>query len=483
MVASSFLAATGDPPPIDHHRWRIRRQRMIGGGLDNDSDFSPPRRVDNAMDSSSFLAEEIEARPPRPSSASLSSSLALSPYALLVDADNASPNSFDLAMREIKQRGLSVPIRRIYGKNTLLDREVWQNVIRTYSFVPIACPGLVDMALAVDAMDLLYTKKHFLHGFILFSSDADFARLAQRIREENLLVLGIGQRLKLNAAATLPRACHEYICTEDLVRTEMRRLGEVRVRNLQMEKAQRQAERKLAREEVDRIQAVEDAAKREAEQQRANEEAAARQAMEEEKAKRQAEQQAAAQKAVAASTRFHNPWQSLRKAFQSVWGPGTAWGLTTAATTTEENVVLPPRNITTYTDDDTSSSDAATIDDEDDDVDSSNENSYSINSVFSSSGQTGEAMKKRIVPVVKNDSIAATTTATACALVVQTLRTELQTLAPDNEWVYLSYLAMESSCDVNGTGYTKLSALLRAHPDDFELTNEGTTYKVRLRRQ
>jgi hypothetical protein len=236
-VVATFLAAVGDPPLYYHHRWRTKMHGMNG---DNDG-FSPPRRfVDTAAMDSSFLAEEFEkARPPRPSSSSPSSLTALSPYALLVDADNASPNSFDLAMREIKQRGLSVPIRRIYGKNILLDREVWQNVIRTYSFVPISCPGLVDMALAVDAMDLLYTKKHYLHGFILFSSDADFARLAQRIREENLMVLGIGQRLKLNAAFTLPRACHEYICTEDLVRTEMRRLGEERVRNLSIEKSQR----------------------------------------------------------------------------------------------------------------------------------------------------------------------------------------------------------------------------------------------------
>jgi hypothetical protein len=135
---------------------------------------------------------------------------------------------------------------------------------------------------------------------------------------------------------------------------------------------------------------------------------------------------------------------------------------------------LPPRNITSDTDDDTSNSDADTIDVDDD---SSNENSLGNKSVLSSSGKTTEEAMKRIVPMVKNDPIAAT------ASVVQTLRTELQTIAPDNDWVYLSYLAMESSRDVNGTGYTKLSALLRAHPDDFELMNEGTTYKVRLRQE
>jgi uncharacterized LabA/DUF88 family protein len=137
-------------------------------------------------------------------------------FALLIDAENASPASFDLAMNDIKKRGIETPIRRIFGKTPMLKQRHWQTIIRKHSLIPIYCQELVDMDLALDAMDILYTKD-FVRGFVLFSSDADFTRLVQRIRENNLTVLGIGQRLKTNFEKSLASACHEFVYTEDLV--------------------------------------------------------------------------------------------------------------------------------------------------------------------------------------------------------------------------------------------------------------------------
>lgn len=115
--------------------------------------------------------------------------------ALLIDADNSPAAKIDFIMAELAAYGV-VNIRRAYGnwKNTELGG--WESVLQEYAIQPIQQYDLVkgknaaDMALLVDAMDILYTKA--VGTFCLVSSDCDFTPLTVRLRAEGRLVIGFG---------------------------------------------------------------------------------------------------------------------------------------------------------------------------------------------------------------------------------------------------------------------------------------------------
>ena len=72
-----------------------------------------------------------------------------------------------------------------------------------------------DIALVIDAMDLMHKGK--LDGFCLVSSDSDFTRLAQRLREDGLVVYGFGERKTPEAFRS---ACNRFIYVENLIEAE-----------------------------------------------------------------------------------------------------------------------------------------------------------------------------------------------------------------------------------------------------------------------
>jgi NYN domain len=397
-------------------------------------------------------------------------------YALLVDAENALAASFDLAMEDIEKRGIETPIRRIFGKPVLLQHDQWQTVIRNHSCTPIYCHRLVDLDLAVNAMDLLYMKKHFLRGFVLFSSDSDFTSLVQRIREDNVTVLGIGQRGKINAEETLPKACHEYVYTEDLERAEVRRVSEERVRA--MENAKREAEL-IRNREVEMAKAMENA-KLEAEQKVKAIEDAKLEAEQKIKAIEDAKLTAVEQEPAVPevpSNRYNTTLLSLQKAFQNVWGAVTVW----------KPVIAKVEGNSPLNDDECA--DAGTIKDDDKNNKKNKKNKSSSNNNSNNDNNNDNINSSESRSFDKNDTAVTNIVAAngskaeaVCAAVVQTLRKELKVFAPNNEWIYLAFLIGKSSCDLGGTGYLKMSKFVRAHPDDFELRVSGTTtLEIRLR--
>ncbi len=115
--------------------------------------------------------------------------------AVLIDADNASTEHLKRLMSEIAILGRA-SVRRIYGDWTKPQLNSWKNALLSYSLQPIqqfaytSGKNATDAGLIIDAMDLLYTGR--FDGFCLVTSDSDFTRLAQRIREEGLLVYGFG---------------------------------------------------------------------------------------------------------------------------------------------------------------------------------------------------------------------------------------------------------------------------------------------------
>lgn len=115
--------------------------------------------------------------------------------ALLIDADNASPDHLDEVLLVLGELG-TINIRRAYGNWAKASLKGWGALTGLHSIVPMQQFDVVkgksstDMRMTIDAMDLLY--RGHVDGFGIMSSDSDFLPLAQRIREDGLPVYGFG---------------------------------------------------------------------------------------------------------------------------------------------------------------------------------------------------------------------------------------------------------------------------------------------------
>jgi uncharacterized LabA/DUF88 family protein len=135
--------------------------------------------------------------------------------ALLIDADNAPAGKIDFILSELASHGV-VNIRRAYGNWTKPDLSGWVKVLHEHSIQPMQSFDLIkgknatDMALVIDAMDLLYTKK--LSTFCLVSSDSDFTPLIQRLRADGKEVFGFGEQ---KTPEPFIAACTRFIYLEE----------------------------------------------------------------------------------------------------------------------------------------------------------------------------------------------------------------------------------------------------------------------------
>lgn len=117
--------------------------------------------------------------------------------AVLIDADNISAKYIKYILDEISKYG-SVTYKRIYGDWTKSEANSWKEVLLENSIVPIqqysytTGKNATDSAMIIDAMDILYSNK--VEGFCLASSDSDFTRLAVRLRESGMMVIGMGEK-------------------------------------------------------------------------------------------------------------------------------------------------------------------------------------------------------------------------------------------------------------------------------------------------
>lgn len=117
--------------------------------------------------------------------------------AVLIDADNVSVKYIKEILDEISNHG-NPTIKRIYGDWTKPELGSWKNILLDYSITPIqqyaytTGKNATDAALIIDAMDILYSNN--VDGFCIVSSDSDFTRLASRLREAGMFVVGMGER-------------------------------------------------------------------------------------------------------------------------------------------------------------------------------------------------------------------------------------------------------------------------------------------------
>src|SRR5512141_243246 len=150
----------------------------------------------------------------------LISNLPRQKIAMLVDGDNAQAGLLSQMLVEAARYG-QVTVRRIYGDWTTANMNSWKDVLNFHAIQPIQQfrytigKNATDSAMIIDAMDILHTR--VVDGFCLVSSDSDYTRLATRIRESGIFVMGIGEK---KTPKPFVNACDVFVYTENLVAAE-----------------------------------------------------------------------------------------------------------------------------------------------------------------------------------------------------------------------------------------------------------------------
>jgi uncharacterized LabA/DUF88 family protein len=136
--------------------------------------------------------------------------------AVLIDADNIPSTNIKAMMEEIAKYGTPT-FKRIYGDWTKPNLANWKSVLLENAITPIqqysytTGKNATDSAMIIDAMDILYTGK--VDGFCIVSSDSDFTRLATRLREAGMMVIGLGEK---KTPSPFIVACDKFIYLEIL---------------------------------------------------------------------------------------------------------------------------------------------------------------------------------------------------------------------------------------------------------------------------
>ena len=140
--------------------------------------------------------------------------------AVLIDADNIPYSNIKGMLDEIAKIGIPT-IKRIYGDWTKPTVSGWKPSLLEHAITPIqqysytTGKNATDSAMIIDAMDILHSEK--VDGFCLISSDSDFTRLAIRLRESGMLVVGLGQKKTPNPFIV---SCDKFIYIEIIGKSE-----------------------------------------------------------------------------------------------------------------------------------------------------------------------------------------------------------------------------------------------------------------------
>tara|TARA_R110001599_G_scaffold242929_3_gene442702 strand:- start:1301 stop:2020 length:720 start_codon:yes stop_codon:yes gene_type:complete len=136
--------------------------------------------------------------------------------ALFIDADNAPAAKIDIILSELARYGV-VNIRKAYGNWKSPCIKPWEDVLHEYAIQPIQQFDLTkgknatDIALVIDAMDILYTKD--VDTICLVSSDCDFTPLVTRALADGKFVIGFGER---KAPSAFVNSCSKFLFLDDM---------------------------------------------------------------------------------------------------------------------------------------------------------------------------------------------------------------------------------------------------------------------------
>lgn len=145
-------------------------------------------------------------------------------YAVLIDADNVAAKYTKYILDEMSNYGI-VTYKRVYGDWTRVNLAAWKNMALDNAITPVqqysytTGKNATDSAMIIDAMDILYSQN--VDGFCIVSSDSDFTRLAIRLRESGMHVIGMGERKTPKPFSTACNAFKylEVLAEEDVVQT------------------------------------------------------------------------------------------------------------------------------------------------------------------------------------------------------------------------------------------------------------------------
>jgi uncharacterized LabA/DUF88 family protein len=138
-------------------------------------------------------------------------------FAVLIDGDNAQASLLPQILAEVSKVGL-ITVKRIYGDWTTTNMNSWKTSLHKHAIQPMQQfrytigKNSTDSAMIIDAMDLLHSNN--VGGFCIVASDSDYTRLATRIREEGLFVIGVGEK---KTPESFINACNQFIYCENLI--------------------------------------------------------------------------------------------------------------------------------------------------------------------------------------------------------------------------------------------------------------------------
>ena len=149
-------------------------------------------------------------------------------FAVLIDGDNAQASLLSQILAEVSKVGL-ITIKRIYGDWTTTNMNQWKKSLHKHAIQPVqqfmytTGKNATDSAMIIDSMDLLHSND--VQGFCIVSSDSDYTRLATRIREDGLFVIGVGEKKTPEAFVN---ACNQFIYSENLAATQEPKKNRIR---------------------------------------------------------------------------------------------------------------------------------------------------------------------------------------------------------------------------------------------------------------
>lgn len=147
-------------------------------------------------------------------------------YAVLIDADNVAARYTKYILDEVSNYGV-VTYKRVYGDWTRTNLAGWKNMALDNAITPVqqysytTGKNATDSAMIIDAMDILYS--HNIDGFCIVSSDSDFTRLAIRLRESGMHVIGMGEKKTPKPFST---ACNAFKYLEVIAEEETQGSGD-----------------------------------------------------------------------------------------------------------------------------------------------------------------------------------------------------------------------------------------------------------------
>ncbi len=140
--------------------------------------------------------------------------------ALLIDAENISPNYIEKIIDEANKHG-TISFRRVYGDWTTPQLNPWKVKINEFGLTPVQQYAYTkgknssDFTLIIDAMDILYKDK--VNSFCIVTSDSDFTKLVTRLREDNMFVFGMGES---KTPLSLVNSCETFAYLDKMVAVE-----------------------------------------------------------------------------------------------------------------------------------------------------------------------------------------------------------------------------------------------------------------------